>query len=206
MNGEARIVLVRASLSMVDSRYRRTVAMQQRENVLDPFYGTESAETYRERNQWLVDALRSDEYPQAKQTLQRNFDGENGETVSKFCCLGVACRVAMAHGVTLNVNTINLYSGQPSEDGNSKVQFVNPDDEDDAGYDVPPVIVQRWYGWVSNNPILFDPILFDPATGYGSGGVSAATLNDSGETFEHIADCFEYTYITMSQQSSGGVA
>jgi hypothetical protein len=128
----------------------------------------------KENIQKLVNALRSGEYPQAKGAL-KNEDG--------FCCLGVACDIyAKEHRLEW-------------EKGNAK------------GFDsllletaLPPSQVWLWLGGDNEfdykNPSLeIPPHLQKKAQTCSK--AHATTLNDNCDfTFEEIADCFEYTYLT----------
>lgn len=64
----------------------------------------------KDRVRLWVDALRSGEYQQTNGTLEKLFgkaDGKDGsvtEVKTRNCCLGVACRVAIADGLNLRVS------------------------------------------------------------------------------------------------------
>lgn len=77
-----------------------------------------------------VEALRSGKYPQGRQALC-HIDGD--ETVD-FCCLGVACEVAIAAGLTVRVDT--RFGGRRSYDGCSLF--------------LPPTVAQ-WLGLADDN-------------------------------------------------------
>jgi hypothetical protein len=120
----------------------------------------------------LVNALLSDEYDQTTSVLERI----TADNTVENCCLGVACRVAMQHGLSLSadfdksegVTRFGGYIGQL------------------------PAKVRDWYGFSDVNPLLRDPE--DPDD---DGAEALATeLNDSGRPFAWIAKAFEVTYLT----------
>lgn len=122
------------------------------------------------QRQW-VDALRSGEYKQTTHVLCR-LD-EEGEPVG-FCCLGVACDLAVKAGVEVEVGTgaHENYEGAHDETwpirtfGDSRT-FL-------------PLKVRDWLG------------LQHRGGEYHSGITSSlAAHNDSGETFGRIADIIE---------------
>jgi hypothetical protein len=118
----------------------------------------------------LVEALRSGEYVQGEGRLELRYpDG----TV-KHCCLGVACRIAMANG--LRVATDNPMP----EPGRISIAF-------DGNRAMLPVSVRDWYGFSDYDPGL---------KLNGRSGVQATTMNDTlGRPFSAIADAFERTYL-----------
>lgn len=113
-----------------------------------------------ENAQKLVDALRSGDYEQGRHALTIRFP--NG--AERDCCLGVACKVAIADGVAVDMQTrassqdvMVLYDGDGS---------------------MLPKSVQEWLG-------------FSYATGGYIGG-SLLSDNDFGKkTFAEIADIIE---------------
>lgn len=122
----------------------------------------------RERVQLLVDALRSGEFQQGQCRLNRN------ETL---CCLGVACEVAIRHGVTV----------RREEYSDSYDRWVEYDGE--IAY--PPSSVTAWFGFTDNDPMLFSP----------TGEPSRATwMNDERDySFAQIADAFERTFLAEAE-------
>jgi hypothetical protein len=107
-----------------------------------------------------VEALRSGDFQQGKYALQ----DEGG-----FCCLGVACELAMRHGAKVEKvwspeEKLFRFSGQAS---------------------VMPEVVVEWLGVNSADP--------DIAKRDWSGDVTkmASFFNDTGSTFEQIADMIE---------------
>lgn len=126
-----------------------------------------------------IDALRSGEYTQGRNKLEKIVDG-----ATRHCCLGVACRVALANGVEMNITPF-VDSGS---DASTKTAF-----DDDTAF--LPVKVIDWLGLIgidANNPTLI--------TAEGTEN-TATVLNDEGLfTFEQIADCFERTYLTPESE------
>lgn len=110
-----------------------------------------------------VDALRSGEFKQTTGRL-RNDAGE-------YCCLGVACEVAIKDGIDL----------VPFDDGYLRPELL--------GYTggTMPVAVREWLG-LSGDPII--------GTGEFGLPLSAISTNDShGWSFDQIADAIEREYL-----------
>ena len=117
-----------------------------------------------------VDALRSGDYAQCHNALN---DGKG------FCCLGVACEVAIRSGVDVLRGTEEIGH---SDDGTPKTRATY---DNNGGY--PPSAVREWLGLPEANPRLSPP----------DGGVTSAVFaNDSAAwTFARIADAIEHTYL-----------
>lgn len=120
----------------------------------------------REHVQLLVDALRSGEYPQFRGALHKINDG--------FCCLGVACEVAIKHGLVVTKGQLDGSSDYITYDNDSACL---------------PRSVVEWYGFEVANPwLITDDFAFPMA---------AAVVNDSmNKTFNEIADLFEGTFLS----------
>lgn len=117
---------------------------------------------------WL-EALRSGSFVQGKGRLKYNIDGG-----VKYCCLGVACDVAIANGVVLNVNDLPFNNFVIDK----KYYF------DGYGESLPPK-VQIWLGIDDEDPQV-------------TSDYSAAGLNDSGNySFAEIADMIEEKYLSV---------
>lgn len=90
---------------------------------------------------------------------------------SRFCCLGVLCQLAIANGVEV-IREVEL----------------NADLDERASYNgvyaVPDETVIEWAGMKTRNP-SFD------------GANNLVDLNDSGKTFEEIADVIEQNWSTL---------
>lgn len=116
------------------------------------------------RQEWLA-ALRSGTYSQTKGYLR---------TDEGYCCLGVACDVAGIPSERLSTTAWNF--------GRYRMDQVLPEEG------------EEWLGVNTANPDIDFP-----AHGYRNerlnetvyGAVSLAGLNDSGWTFEEIADAIE---------------
>ena len=110
---------------------------------------------------WVL-ALESGQYTQARSILaMRNPDG-----TYSYCCLGVLCEVAVAHGLELEVH-----------EGSEKTY--------NASYTLPPHEVFEWLGLSREIAGLRDILL--PRSEFDEEPF-AAELNDSyGFTFEQIA-------------------
>lgn len=122
----------------------------------------------KERVRLLVEALRSGEHEQARGHLEAREDGK-----IKRCCLGVACRVAMANGLELKVN---------ENDGWANTLFNGQDD-------VLPHTVAEWFDFYDTNPTV--AVLRE------GDWVSATRANDSLRlNFAEIANAFERQYLS----------
>ena len=122
-----------------------------------------------------VDALRSGEFEQGLQYLTRR---KHDASTWSHCCLGVACEVAIASGVKVDVRVVEDFDMMKSYDGN--LAFL-------------PDAVQQWLGVNEDNVWLLR------SDGSRS---SASRLNDiTRQSFPKIGDAIERTFLT---QQSGG--
>lgn len=121
-----------------------------------------SEEIQEHRRLWL-EALRSGKYTQGRMRLATTY----GDDIPvRYCCLGVACDVAIKSGLDLDVAKV---------DGGAALTF-------DGGSRVLPDRVQEWLGLEDRSPELRST----------SEMMSLVGLNDSGDyTFEEIADLIE---------------
>ena len=108
---------------------------------------------------WVA-ALRSGEYKQGRKTLQSK---------EGFCCLGVACDLAVKAGLPIIVGTRNINT----DFGTGIKEVITYDGKPDY---LPP-IVQKWLG------------LSTASGGYKDGNL--AIQNDFGSSFAEIADIIE---------------
>lgn len=125
----------------------------------------------KERVRLLVEALRSGEFEQGEGYLRK------GDT---YCCLGVACKVAMQNGLPLQEEFV--------DHGFGLYVYREAGQVNRSGY--LPGSVYRWYGFDDMDPEIVIQ---------GVGGVlsrnTATNFNDRGFTFNEIADGFERTYL-----------
>ena len=109
--------------------------------------------------QWVT-ALRSGDYKQGQGVLRTAFtDG----SVSKFCCLGVLCELAVNAGVIPAPLYDGIYYSYGTY-GDKRTAYL-------------PEAVMKWAGLDGENPMC------------GTGRL--ATLNDKDNSFEQIADAIE---------------
>lgn len=150
---------------------------------------------------WLK-ALRSGEFAQGKRVLIARDD----EGLTRYCCLGVACILAMNAGVEglelqfsyaddeIDVDedveelgirgntTIGVFVSQvevPYADGTIRTL-------DNRDAELLPEPVRKWLGVLDNNP---DTEVLDPTSHVRR--MNLAQLNDAGRTFAEIADIIE---------------
>jgi hypothetical protein len=134
----------------------------------------------KERVQLLVDALRSGEYRQAQGSLRRRVLGADytDYTDYTYCCLGVATKVALRHGLSLEEG--EAFSGTCMD---SKVQ--------------------AWFGFSTGNP-GFPENPYSSCTLPNCTEIHAADAvyaNDARRfDFDQIADLFEANYITQDAE------
>lgn len=148
----------------------------------------------------LVAALRSGKFPQTRGALQRTELSRYSHNPVGFCCLGVACEVAIAGGLEL------------ARDDRQGTMFYGSGG--DASNNVLPEPVHQWFGFADENPWLAVPpqVLEQTETGELSGlsnthddMYAAAELNDEAElTLVQLADCFEFTFLREQWEAGHG--
>lgn len=125
------------------------------------------------REEWVT-ALRSGEYKQGKHRLHKS--NRFTESPDEYCCLGVLCELAVQHNIIppaeLDIQTRDYLYG--------------------TGEDVSPVAlpqsVQEWAELENTSPFAVLPASYD----YGEEGrESLVGMNDSGDSFNVIADMIE---------------
>lgn len=136
-------------------------------------------ESNKENMRKWVDALRSGEFQQGSGRL--SVDGT-------YCCLGVACEVAIREGVPVEKTRVGA-SGQYKK--------VYRYDETALFL---PVAVQDWLGLSSVEPTVLYDCTDDDCTPSDDGTHSVVSLNDSEmQPFEVIADALERTYLKPAE-------
>lgn len=136
---------------------------------------------------WVA-ALRSGEYGQVQSQLAREYPSGK----RKYCCLGVACELAIKDGVPVNV-TLRAGGGTPHRD----VKF----DGNDGSL---PSQVSDWLDIEGGDPKVIDSPVQGREGGMPASWVigdswwlNAADLNDTlGLSFDQIADCVEWSYLS----------
>lgn len=154
--------------------------------------GPHGADNVQTRRRGLVAGLRSGDYAQTRGVLHQVTGA--GDRQIGFCCLGVACEVAIAQGLELLRST---YADCMHYDGRGKT--------------LPPAAT-RWFHFDDENPYLripdevadevtnkrFQEERVRPRTLW-----SASDLNDLYKfTLAQIADCFEYTYLPQDWEQT----
>lgn len=121
-----------------------------------------------------VQALRSGEFLQGKGRLCKIETTADGQPLRRYCCLGVACEVAMENGVELP----KMVSDGTVSYGGSLGHL--------------PIEVQRWLGIAFEDPqVTLSPNGVDYPVKYG-----LVHVNDHLElTFAQIADAIEAKYL-----------
>ena len=143
--------------------------------------GPDLEEEQRGRVRGLVAELRSGQFRQARGYLARN---------GGFCCLGVACEVAMAVGFPMikqqGFRGSSFYApqivinGVPAE-GSARIL---------------PKVVANWFGLPNCNPMLDIPEQVASRYRLFVSRAQASTLNDDAQmTLPDIGECFQYTFL-----------
>jgi hypothetical protein len=130
----------------------------------------------KERLKEWIDALRSGEYVQGRGNLATQEGG-----VVRYCCLGVACEVAIKDGLDLESRW-----GRPI--GNEVEEWVETDHKfyDSEDLVLPPA-VQDWLGIPGSTTV---EVMLNGMEG------SVIDLNDDeGWDFNQIADALEWTFL-----------
>lgn len=123
----------------------------------------------KERVRKFVAALRSGKFQQGAEYLGLHHTYTDKDT---YCCLGVACEVAIAEGLKLE-----------------KVGNRNAYEYNGERYGLPGAVMY-WYGFSTPNPAFSDK------TGFGLYPANATVANDIKHyDFYKIADLFEQTYL-----------
>ena len=122
--------------------------------------------------------------------LDDDIDPSRGE----YCCLGIACEVAIAGGVEL----------ERTHDGEVPRVFYRERVTFSGDAEVLPLLVQQWFGLMERDPHLLIPMkvreqLDDShkvhRTQLDRVFVASVLNDDFFLDFEQIADCFEYTFL-----------
>lgn len=128
----------------------------------------------KERTKLLVNGLRSGRFPQISAQLGIAEDTVAFE-VGGFCCLGVACEVAIENGLEIS-KTINA-DGVISYDGSAEIL---------------PESVKAWYGFDDTNPKLCE-------IKYSTGEINEIDATEANDEkswdFQQIALAFEQWYV-----------
>lgn len=124
-----------------------------------------------DRIRLFVDALRGDEYVQHTGCLGRVHD-DGTET---NCASGVMCRVVLAHGLHIS-REVDRHRW-----GNKSFQVAY-----DGSLIAPSYRVMNWFGLAG---------LYLPFTDRNGSAVGIISLNDTGFTFDQIADLVEHFWL-----------
>lgn len=150
-----------------------------------------------------VKALRSGRYLQGKNRLATRFmdpDGFPTDGPIRYCCLGVATEVAMAHGVPVMPIVPKARDAGITYEWASKSIYLAADQTSSTL----PYPVVEWLGIGVTDPTLFRPDgkawCGEPTCDLPHGestAVACSTANDQlGLSFSEIADHLEATYLT----------
>lgn len=135
-----------------------------------------------------VDALRSGRFVQGRWSLH-----ETSAEGDKFCCLGVACLLAIEDGVpvTRKIRRLDRQRFDVSEYPSEKWAERNPNDSNWSlvfynGESIfLPDAVRKWLGLYSENPHV----------GKKNSAELLSGLNDDGVSFNEIADAIEKEWL-----------
>lgn len=165
-----------------------------------------------DRMRLLVSGLKSGQYAQAKGVLTRvDEDG----VVQGHCCLGVACEVAIANGLTLHKQVATESELESAVDLNeSTIRDILDDFGSCVAYEGHagdmPRSVSGWYGLGHEDcdtgdvtlevpPAVYDKYrqtLFDHGVPPERGKAQATFVNDTVRmTLPDIGECFQYTFL-----------
>lgn len=136
----------------------------------------------RERVALWVEALRSGEYVQGTGALEYRIRHSEypQKILTTHCCLGVACRVAIANGLDVGARDDNGITEFRASD--------RPDSVWTSGH--MPEKVAEWFGLPVLSPVSTNVILTDD-------GIQATFANDQERwSFERIADALESRYLS----------
>lgn len=136
-----------------------------------------SSECNIENMRLFVAALRSGEFPQGTMRLARcTTFGPEAESDWKYCCLGVACEIALRHGVVMAVDVQSSGSYAVKAYDHNSVTL--------------PLAVQQWLGIGEDVPMVRHP-----EQPVGSNLISVIRANDDlGWDFEAIADALDLRF------------
>jgi len=142
--------------------------------VTVPYSGVKPS-VNRERMAEWIKALRSGDYRQGEDYLHTSG------TEERFCCLGVACDLAVKEGV------ITARAAHP-ESGSGAWNYASDGEESFL-----PESVRSWLGLLSADPTVY---LDEPLEEFGPATACVTDLNDGERwTFDQIADALERTYL-----------
>ena len=141
------------------------------------------------RGKWTA-ALRSGEYQQARHQLRREIESLADDTVAiGFCCLGVACEVAVKEGV---VRREQSFYGSVSGIHEYCVRAVSGDIHSDSSSTALPQAVVDWLGLSGRDGDLTERVEYKHPGHECDEEHTTGTLiglnDDAGYTFEQIAD------------------
>lgn len=137
----------------------------------------------REHLRLLIDDLENGGHNQARSALE--VTDSNGNV--SYCCLGRACRVAMANGVQLSVETILNEDHVSHLSSTASITYFNGN-----SYTMPDEVAE-FYGFVrkSDDEPDHHPYAID-SDGKNKG---LAEYNDEGKTLEYIAGLLRSNYM-----------
>jgi hypothetical protein len=150
--------------------------------------------TQRTRMRSFVHALRTTRRKQGTGMLHYIDQDVNGKKQHRYCCLGIACEVAIKDGLNLEKVKIG------GVDRDASIGYQAPANNNYAySTSVLPEVVQQWYGVNALDPDLNVrdlPKAKGHSYEFARGWATASSLNDSGGwTFKQIADAFEQTFL-----------
>lgn len=136
----------------------------------------------KERVAMLVAALRSGSYVQGQNRLARTIHRDG---TTHYCCLGVACEIALANGAPVRKTT--EYDEATDQDW---IRYTDIDSGKSETHVMPPSVID-WFGFNASDPYLSSDGDYERRT--------AAEVNDQGGNFAEIADMFKERFLKPAE-------
>src|SRR5262245_12493377 len=103
----------------------------------------------RKRIRSFIAELRTTRRAQGNNLLNYVGKRPSGRRERKYCCLGVACEIAIRDGLALDKHVVKEGWTNPEH-----MVYVDPNANEDSDGSILPHVVQHWYGFLETDPIL----------------------------------------------------